>query len=176
MAMTPEAPTPGSWLKKPEESDYAEIFMEHLFISDLQQHCAFVRDHKVEVLRAEVDNSGYDLVLEHKGIIRHVQLKSRHRKGKKRFQDLNRALEDHQGGCVVWMFWEPDDSGKAVLTYRWWGGLPRQKKTESFGTKPGRKSSQQRLGWGDFKPYDEKPGSENFCGIDEIAKKLFGPV
>jgi hypothetical protein len=35
--------------------------------------------HDIEVLRAEIDASGYDLVLECNGVLRYVQFKSSHR-------------------------------------------------------------------------------------------------
>lgn len=161
---------PGRWLNSHQESGYREIFIEHLFISDLLQHCAFVRDHKVEVLRSEVDNSGYDLVLEHGDVIRHVQLKS----GSGQSVDVNVKLQDHVGGCVVWMRWKHDAPARAILEYRWFGNPPNQQTRDLGPEKPPKRGkpgefveSKRRLRRGLFNP------ATGWCGIDVLADHLF---
>jgi hypothetical protein len=87
------------------------------------QECAFVRRQKVEVLRAEVDDGGYDLVFELGEIVRHVQLKTRFVGRTTRNKNplpINVRLEEHLGGCVVLMEWRvASDQSRAQLTYRW---------------------------------------------------------
>lgn len=58
------------------KSNFYEQLVEHVFISELLQEVYFRHQKTVEVLRAEVDSSGYDIVLECNGFIRHVQLKT----------------------------------------------------------------------------------------------------
>jgi len=75
------------------ESGLREKVLEHLFVGDLLR-CLWrkgVRD--IEVLRAEVDRAGYDLVLECNGVLRHVQLKSSHRSAKTRDVKIHVNLE-----------------------------------------------------------------------------------
>lgn len=111
------------WLKRVgyEESRTVEKLMEHIFLSEILQECWFHRRQVVEVLRAEVDAAGYDLVLEAAGRIRHVQLKASRQGGKTSKQTINTKLADRQGGCVVWIAYEVDEeNGRAQLKYRWW--------------------------------------------------------
>lgn len=57
------------------ESSFREKMLEHVFISEVLQETWLRHGRTIEVLRSEVDSSGYDLVLEYNGIVRHVQLK-----------------------------------------------------------------------------------------------------
>lgn len=107
-------------------SQFRENLLEHVFIAELLQECALVRRQKVAVLRAEVDEDGYDLVLELDGVLRHVQLKSRYggtKPSHKALDGLNPKLGGRIGGCVVLMYWRVKD-GRIELTYRWWGNGP----------------------------------------------------
>jgi hypothetical protein len=82
MAMNANLPCgPGIPLPKgPNDARYVENIMEHAFLSEVLQHCWFIRHHPVEVIRPDVDAGGYDLVLEAKRRVRHIQLKSRWQK------------------------------------------------------------------------------------------------
>lgn len=107
-------------------SQFRENLLEHVFIAEVLQECALVRRQKVAVLRAEVDEDGYDLVLELGSFLRHVQLKSRYGGAKpshKALDGLNPKLGGRIGGCVVLMYWRAKD-GRIRLTYRWWGSGP----------------------------------------------------
>lgn len=121
--VTPDSENLKEWLKRVgyEESRTVEKLMEHIFLSEVLQECWFRRRQIVEVLRAEVDAAGYDLVLEAAGRIRHVQLKASRQGGKTSKQTINSRLADRQGGCVVWISYEVDEeNGRAQLKYRWW--------------------------------------------------------
>jgi hypothetical protein len=49
---------PGIALPKgPSDARYVENVMEHTFLSELLQHCWFIRRHPVEVIRPEVDEA-----------------------------------------------------------------------------------------------------------------------
>jgi hypothetical protein len=147
----------GSWLVPPSMSHYLENLMEHVFVAELLQECAIERHQAVEVLRAEVDDGGYDLVLQAAGIIRHVQLKTRYKAGRARSVQVNANLERHPGGCVVWMLWDVDPSTRRMrMTYRWYGDGPEQP-TKPLPARIGRHTStgaerpnMRILKWGDF--------------------------
>jgi hypothetical protein len=113
----------GAWLAPPDMSHYRENLLEHVFIAEVLQERAFVRRQKVEVLRAEVDDGGYDRVFELGEIVRHVQLKTRFVGRTTRNKNplpINVRLEEHLGGCVVLMEWRvASDQSRAQLTYRW---------------------------------------------------------
>jgi hypothetical protein len=104
-----------------KDARYVENIMEHAFLSDVLQHCWFVRHHRVEVIRPDVDAGGYDLVLDANGRIRHVQLKSRWKGGRSKVgtQILSR-LRDHADPCVVSISWQANAATCRVdLQYRY---------------------------------------------------------
>jgi hypothetical protein len=147
----------GDWLGPSSRSHYKENLLEHVFIAELLQECAFVRNQAVEVLRAEVDDGGYDLLLQMGDIIRHVQLKTRSKKGRVRRVQVNVNLERHRGGCVVWVFWDVNPSTRrARLTYRWFGNGPTRRTKALPGTVGrhtrggGERPNMRVLKWGDF--------------------------
>lgn len=103
-----------------QESKTVEKLIEHIFLAEVLQECWFRRRRVVEVLRAEVDAAGYDLVLEAGGTIRHVQLKASRKGSRTARQTINSKLQDREGGCVVWVYYAVDkDTCRARLTYRW---------------------------------------------------------
>jgi hypothetical protein len=83
--------------KGPKDSKYVENIMEHAFLSEVLQHCWFIRHHPVEVIRPDVDAGGYDLVLEANERVRHVQLKTYSAGGAKGAPKLiNSRLREHR--------------------------------------------------------------------------------
>ena len=84
-----------------------EKVLEHLFVGELLQSLWRNGVYDTEVLRAEVDAGGYDLVLESRGVLRHVQLKSSHRDANRRQVTINSALTRKPSGCVVWIEFDP---------------------------------------------------------------------
>lgn len=110
----PEIPLP----KGPKDARYVENIMEHAFLSEVLQHCWFIRNHPVEVIRPDVDAGGYDIVLEADGRVRHVQLKSRWKKAAgPKVLKINSRLRKHQDPCVVWIFWDADPACQVTLRY-----------------------------------------------------------
>lgn len=105
------------------ESSFREKLLEHVFISEILQEAWLVRGQTVEVLRSEVDSSGYDLVLECGGFLRHVQLKSSRWDAKTSRQNVNANLTSKPGGCVIWLSYK-EVEGRAELEYRFFGGVP----------------------------------------------------
>ena len=113
----------GDWLRRVgyEESRTVEKLVEHLFLAEVLQECWFRRRQVVEVLHAEVDAAGYDLVLQVDGVTRHVQLKASHSRARTARQTISNKLPERQGGCVVWVSYSVDEQlGRARLSYRWW--------------------------------------------------------
>jgi hypothetical protein len=58
------------------QSSLREKLLEHVFIGELLRCLWRLGRRDIEVLRAEIDASGYDLVLECNGVLRYVQFKS----------------------------------------------------------------------------------------------------
>jgi hypothetical protein len=107
--------------KGPKDSRFVENIMEHAFLSEVLQHCWFIRHHYVEVIRPEVDAAGYDIVLEANGRIRHVQLKARAAGGAKGSPMLILSrLREHPDPCVIRISWKVDpETCRVALRYRY---------------------------------------------------------
>ena len=155
-------------------SSAREKVLEHLFVGELLRCFWRRREYDVEVLRAEVDKGGYDLVLEGNSVIRHVQLKSSHRTAKTARVDINTALARKPSGCVVWIRFDP--ATMELGPFLWFGGEPgselpplgdrvgRHTRADSTGRK-GVRSSMRTLRRGEF---------QVLADIDAVADKLFG--
>lgn len=108
------------------KSSFYEQLVEHVFISEILQEVYFRFGKVVEVLRSEVDASGFDIVLECNGVLRHIQLKTSKKGGKTAYQKVNRALEGKPSGCVVWIIRDQDaEPHRMRLSYRFFGNAAR---------------------------------------------------
>jgi hypothetical protein len=105
----------------PHASVLREKVFEHLFLGDLTR-ALLKAGRRCEVLRAEYDGAGYDLVLEADGILRHAQLKAMRADGKRAHVDINVELAAKPSGCVIWMLVDPETF--TTTRYRWFGGAP----------------------------------------------------
>jgi hypothetical protein len=106
------------------KSTFVEQLVEHVFLAELLQEVWYRYKKTVEVLRAEVDASGYDVVLECNGVLRHVQLKTS-KPNKNDGQPVNVALASKPSGCVVWILRHEDiDNYRTKLSYRYFGSSP----------------------------------------------------
>ena len=107
------------------KSNFYEQLAEHVFISELLQEAFFRFGKTVEVLRSEIDSSGYDIVLECNGVIRHVQLKTSLMNATTSIQKINVALAEKPSGCVIWLKRELDNENIRIkLRYLFFGNLP----------------------------------------------------
>jgi len=84
-------------------ASYYEKMTEHLFISDILETAWLNGEIQIEIARAEIDNSGYDIILEAENIIRHVQLKSSNENATTAKQNVNVKLGEKPSGCVIWI-------------------------------------------------------------------------
>jgi hypothetical protein len=110
------------------KSTFIEQLVEHVFISEVLQEVWYSFGKTVEVLRSEVDASGYDVVFECNDILRHVQLKTSMPNAKVAGQKVNLALAEKPSGCVVWIKrHEDDESRRMKLSYLFFGGKPRER-------------------------------------------------
>jgi hypothetical protein len=105
-------------------SSYREMVLEHLFVGEVMRYCWSNDLGRIEMLKSQVDNSGYDIVLESDRIMRHVQLKASHLRARTPSVAINTALEDKPSGCVIWMFF--DESSLQFQHFLWFGSTPGQ--------------------------------------------------
>jgi hypothetical protein len=102
-------------------SSHREKVVEHVFLGELLRYLWVARIPGVQVLKPEVDASGYDLVLSLGKVIRHVQLKTSMHDGKAARQPIHESLGEHLSGCVVWIRLNDDLTFDQFL---WFGGKP----------------------------------------------------
>jgi len=109
-------------------SSFREELVEHLFIGELLKHSWKKGDFSFEVSRPEVDNSGYDIVLEANSVIRHVQLKASVIGSKTARQKVHIGLAKKPSGCVVWIYF--DDEKLELGPFLFFGGKPGERLPE----------------------------------------------
>lgn len=157
----------------PHASVLREKVFEHLFLGDLTR--ALLRaGRRCEVLRAEYDGAGYDLVLEADGILRHVQLKAMRADGKRAHVDVNIELASKPSGCVVWMLVDPETF--TTTRYRWFGGAPGQP-LPPLGDRPVRHTKADSRGVKAERPGLRQLGRSQFTTVDtmdQLLERLFG--
>ena len=158
------------WLRSmsTSQSRAVENLIEHAFLADCLQESWFRRREELEVARADVDASGYYLILHSRGVTRHVQLKASRKGGRTNRQTVNARLQQRRGGCVVWVIYDVDEeTGRTDLQYLWKeaSDLPDRVGRHTRGAKAARPNTRV-LTRGSF----ERLGS-----VSELLDRLFGP-
>jgi hypothetical protein len=85
-------------------SSYREKVIEHLFLGELLKRSWLVHKCTLQIAKPEVDNSGYDFIVEVKNIVRHLQVKTSIIAGKTASQKVHIQLAKKPSGCVVWIY------------------------------------------------------------------------
>ena len=101
-------------------SSLRERIVEHVFVGEALRSFWRLDIFDVEVLRAEFDAHGYDLLMSRGRIVRHIQFKTgTARKPSK--VSVSSALAEKPSGCVIWIHIKDDlDLGP----FFWFGGAP----------------------------------------------------
>ena len=162
------------------KSNFYEQLVEHGFISELLQEAWFRYGRTVEVLRSEIDSSGYDLLLECNGVIRHVELKTSGTEARRSFQNINMALAEKPSGCVVWLMREEDGSKNRVnLKYLYFGDAPGKPLPSLQTFKIAKHTKGNAQGVKKERPLIRRIPKNKFIelsGINELLEKLFGLI
>lgn len=158
----------------PEHSVLREKVIEHTFLAELSRSLLLDLAMPFEVLRSEFDAFGYDVVIEANRVLRHIQIKATVATGSRAHVDVQVALVEKPGGCVVWMFVDPETL--RLGPFLWFGGTPgqplpplgdravRHTRGDSAGTKKVR-TGLRRLPKGLFARFD---------AIGDLAMAMFG--
>lgn len=168
------APSPKGF-GRPERSNTIEKVVEYRFLADLTAEL-LRRDIDFEVLRGDVDAYGYDIVIETRGVPRHIQLKSSYRGSGTRRQTVSLLLTTKQSGCLVWITYDPVTY--ALEKFRFLGGplgtsfvippdapVARSTRPDATGARPLRNNHRV------IKPNNMQEATT----ISEVADLLFGP-
>jgi hypothetical protein len=125
-------------------SAHREALLEHLFAGEVMRYLWLRCDWRLEVLKPQVDDGGYDLVLEANGITRHVQLKSSFLGSSVRAVPINTLLASKPSGCVVFTRF---DAGTLDLSrFAFFGGAPGEPLPSLDGMKAARHTKANALG------------------------------
>ena len=89
-----------------------EVILEHLFVGEVLRRLWVRGVTDAEILHSEFDAGGYDVVLSHRQVTRHIQLKSKLATGKAAEVKVSLNLAAKPSGCVVWIIANPE------LTFR----------------------------------------------------------
>jgi len=159
-----------------EHSVLREKVIEHIFLAELSR--ALVLDLKLpfEVLRAEFDANGYDVAIEAAGLLRHVQLKASASTGRRAHVDVQLSLADKPGGCVIWIFVDPDSLKLGPFL---WFGDERGRSLPPLGDREVKHSRGDATGAKKVRPRLRRISKGEFTRfetIKELAKAMFPPL
>jgi hypothetical protein len=103
-------------------SAYRERLIEHLLVSELLKISWHRGDCSLEISQPEVDSSGYDVIAEAHGVIRHIQLKTTVLGSTTTSHTVQLALGSKPSGCVVVVFFQ--EESLALGPFLFFGGMP----------------------------------------------------
>ena len=109
-------------------SSYRESLLEHLFAGEVMRYVWLSGLRRLEVLKPQVDDGGYDLVLEAGNVVRHVQLKATFKGSTVKNFKVNLGLARKPSGCVICMHF--DQETLDLGPFYWLGGAPGEKLPE----------------------------------------------
>lgn len=101
-------------------SSFREKLIEHLLVGEFLKYSWQRGECSLQVSRPEIDDSGYDLIMEENGIIRHIQLKASYLGAKRAKQTVHLELSSKPSGCVVWVYF--DENTMALGPFLFFGG------------------------------------------------------
>jgi hypothetical protein len=139
-----------------ENSAYREKLIEHLFVGELLKLSWLHHGCSLEVAKPEVDRSGYDLIAEANGVVRHIQLKATFIGGKAVRQNVHLKLAEKPSGCVVWIYFDIDTLRLGPFFY--FGGEAGKPLPNLTGYKPAKHTKGDKDGF--------KAERQNLCTIN----------
>lgn len=156
-------------------SSYREILIEHLFVGEIMRRLWLRNITQFEVLKPQVDDSGYDLVLEANGVVRHVQLKSSFDEATTRHVRASLKLLLKPSACVIWVRFNP--ATMKLGPFLWFGGPPGQPIPAIGDFKVARHTRANAKGIKKERPQQRaipRARFESIPDFDGLVVKLFG--
>ncbi|MCH4813071.1 hypothetical protein [Vreelandella neptunia] len=158
-----------------EHSSFREKLIEHLFIGELLKLSWMGFGCTLEVASPEVDNAGYDLIVEDNGVVRHIQIKASYVGSKTASQKVHARLSEKPSGCVTWIYFNEDTLELGPFLF--FGSLPGEKLPSLDGLKVAKHTKGNQSGFKAERPNIRvlpKSWFKNFSSIDEVYEALFG--
>jgi hypothetical protein len=103
-------------------SSYREMLLEHLFAGEVMRHLWISGTKRLEMLKPQVDDGGYDLVLEANAVVRHIQLKATFSGSTVERFKINLGLATKPSGCVIVVMFE--QRNLELGPFLWFGNTP----------------------------------------------------
>lgn len=156
-------------------SSYREKLIEHLFVGELLKLSWMKKDFTLEIAKPEVDNSGYDIILEGNGVIRHIQLKAAFLGSSTVFQNIHVSLAKKPSGCVILVYF--DSQTLSLGPYFYFGSAPGLPLPSLSNLKIAKHSRGNSLGVKAERPNIRKISKSQFEVINSVSdlyEKLFG--
>jgi hypothetical protein len=101
---------------------YFEKLVEHRFISDMMTYCLYKEGITLEIIHAEIDTNGYDLILSYKNINRYIQLKTSEEGSTTSSQKINLLITEKENPCIIWIIRHYDNKMNDFrFKYLFWG-------------------------------------------------------
>lgn len=155
-------------------SSYREKVVEHLFVGELLRYLWAKRAGAVDILKPEVDNGGYDIVVTHGKVVRHIQLKASLVSGSAVSQNINASLGDHPSGCIVWILIDENLNFESFL---WFGSKPGDPLPNLSERKPAKHTRANAQGIKPIRTNTKvvpRSAFERVASFAELAGRLFG--
>jgi hypothetical protein len=157
-------------------SSHRESIIEHLFIGQILKGLWKAHATQVEVLKPQVDDAGYDIVIECKrnsksnaSIPCYIQLKSAFVGSKTAKVSLSKKLTSKPHWCVIWVFFDPEFTLKSFLCFGTATGQTSSDTTKLKTTRRSRGSKADRPGHCDV----PKGKFVEIDSISDVIDKLF---
>ncbi|WP_439576628.1 hypothetical protein [Elioraea sp.] len=155
-------------------SSIREKIAEHVFVGEVCRTLWTRGIHEIEVLRSETDSSGYDIVIEARRVMRHIQLKAMAQGAKTTRWGVHEGIVSKPSGCVIVLRLTNDMRFDEFL---WYGSAPGQP-CPSLSSFPRRKHSKANaLGEKTIRPRVAEISVSAFTRLasaDAVVTHLFG--
>ena len=155
-----------------------ERIVEHLFIGHALQFLWGRQITDVEILRAEFDAGGYDLVISWRNVDRHIQFKTVLGRQKPRSVKASMKLANKPSGCVI-CIGVPHDLNPNGFTYHWFGNKPGEMLPSIEGMQVARHTKGDSAGVkSERSGHRVIPGSrfETLSSLDTVLERLLGAL
>ena len=156
-------------------SSYREMLLEHLFVGEVMRHVWVSGGKRLEILKPQVDDAGYDLVFEMDQIVRHIQLKTSFEGSSVRRFNVNAGLAAKPSGCVICI--QFNKSSLDLGPFLWFGATPGKPLPDLSGCKTAKHTKGNATGLKTQRPnLKVVPYSafEQVPSIPQLVVKLFG--
>jgi hypothetical protein len=90
-----------------EHSTYIENVMRHCFLYEITRHLlSFPEPQMLTILDSEVDSDGVDVILVHRAITRHIQMKTLANQTTNNPYSVAESLSGMAGACILWICYD----------------------------------------------------------------------